>query len=569
MYNKCGVVKMIFKDVLCKYLDLIKCSGKELSKKSGINESTISAYRKGTKIPKYESDNLNNLIHALNLIADEKNVKIDKNKLKTNLEKYSIKDIDFNVFRDNFNEIILSLNINVANLAKYIGFDSSYISKIRKGERKPLKLNDFADAVCKYTIENYKDFDIKLGIDGNSNDDLYKFLTTKNNLDEIGINSFFEKLDSFDLNDYIKVVKFDKLIVPNVPKIFSKTKTYYGFDGYKQAQIDCLKQIAFLKSEKECFWFNNLPFEKTTEDLNFTKKYMMYLAFILKKGKTLSVIHNLDRPLSELFLGLEAWIPLYMTGQIKPYYMQDNFNDMYYHIECTSSAAVLHGECIGGNFDTCKMIVSNKKNDIDFYLNYSKELLKNATSLMNIYNADRKLEFLEFKKNDVKIENRRNILIHLPSYTISSSLLDKMLYENNISDEDKVIIENIIKKEKEYMENILKNNEVYDEIYYLSENGFRKENPILDLSSMFCDKKIYYSLETYKEHLNLIKEYKKINKNYDYKLSTTSVFKNIDIRIISNKEVIITKTNNPVTHFVINHPKLINAIMNFKVPISE
>ena len=124
---------MTFKNVFCKYLDLIKCSGKELSRKSGINESTISGYKKGTKVPKLESENLNKLIDALYLLSEEKNINIKKGDLKKELEFFSIKDVDFEIFRKNFNELILTLNINVSDLAKYIGFDSSYISKIRKG----------------------------------------------------------------------------------------------------------------------------------------------------------------------------------------------------------------------------------------------------------------------------------------------------------------------------------------------------------------------------------------------------------------------------------------------------
>lgn len=44
---------------------------------------------------------------------------------------------------------------------------------------------------------------------------------------------------------------------------------------------------------------------------------------------------------------------------------------------------------------------------------------------------------------------------------------------------------------------------------------------------------------------------------------------NINIFVIDNKQVIISKVNNPITNFVIYHPMLINAIQNFVAPINE
>lgn len=41
-----------------------------------------------------------------------------------------------------------------------------------------------------------------------------------------------------------------------------------------------------------------------------------------EKGLKLRIIHNIDRSLSEMMLGLESFIPMYMTGQIEPYYFK-------------------------------------------------------------------------------------------------------------------------------------------------------------------------------------------------------------------------------------------------------
>ena len=46
-------------------------------------------------------------------------------------------------------------------------------------------------------------------------------------------------------------------------------------------------------------------------------------------------------------------------------------------------------------------------------------------------------------------------------------------------------------------------------------------------------------------------------------------FKNITITIIKNNYVIISKSSNPTIHFVIRHPKLIDAIEKFDPLVKE
>ncbi len=309
---------------------------------------------------------------------------------------------------------------------------------------------------------------------------------------------------------------------------------------------------------------------EASKDLKFTKKYMMYLAFILKKGIRLNIIHDLDRPFKELMLGLEGWIPLYMTGQISPYYFKNNSNYLYSIIECVSGNAILHGECVTGNLDKCKLLFSTKKDDINYYRETSNLLLKKASPLMNIYTSEKKKEFLKISNSYLNIKNKRkNILLNLPCYTISDELLNKILDHNNVSKNDRNNIYELIKNEKDNISNILSNTTIVDEIKILSEDEFNTNPCFLDLSKYYYDNKIIYDYDEYLEHIELIKKFKKDYKNYNYKINNKNVFNNINIFVIDNKQVIISKVNNPITNFVIYHPMLINAIQNFVAPINE
>jgi hypothetical protein len=259
-----------------------------------------------------------------------------------------------------------------------------------------------------------------------------------------------------------------------------------------------------------------------------------------------------------------------MTGQIKPYYLKNNSNYLYSIIECASGNAILHGECVTGNLDKCRLLVSTKKDDIIYYKENSELLLKKATPLMNIYTSEMQNELEKIYNSNLKINNKRNnILLNLPCYTISDELLNKILDHNKVSKNDRNMIYEWIKNEKDNIVNILSNTTIIDKIKILSEEEFKTNACFLDLSKYYYDKKIIYNYDEYLEHIELTKKFKKANKNYNYKINNKNVFNNINIYIIENKQVIISKINNPITNFVIYHPMLINAIQNFVAPINE
>ncbi len=306
-----------------------------------------------------------------------------------------------------------------------------------------------------------------------------------------------------------------------------------------------------------------MPMIEASQDKKFTKKFIISLAIILKKGLKLNIIHNLDRPFNELMIGLEGWIPLYMTGLINSYYLKDNSNKLYSHIECTSGTIALSGLCPTGYIDKSKIIVTSKKNEVKYYKDNNKLLMQQANELIKIYNQNKEDDYIKIINNNTSLEGTRiNTLTTLPLYTLDNKLLKEILKYNKISNREQEIIINKINNLKKQTNIILKKNKIIDKITILTKNDFKDNTHYLDLSLIFFNKKIKYNYELYLKHLKLTKSNQ--NNNYKYNIYKKNIFKNINIYIIKDKQVIITKTNNPTIHFIIYYPKLINAISNFK-----
>ena len=575
---------MNFKEVLNKYLKELNCSSKKLSDESGLSESVISRYRSGERTPLKNSEQLNKLTKALFNIAK------DSGKNKYTLDKITYDfnsvltsdDFDYTTFSNNLNTLITSLNINTHEMSKYIVFDASHISRIRYGKARPSNPIEFSNKICSYIFNRYKNSDdinnLMMVIGCKKSDlsserffnTLFSWLTSEIVPVKSQVSDFLHHLDSFNLDDYIKVIKFDELKVPSIPFYKAKTKHYYGIEEMKQGELNFFKGTVLSKSKDDIFMCSDMPMEDMAKDIDFGKKWMFAIAMCLKKGHHLNIIHNLDRPFNEMMLGLESWIPIYMTGQISPYYLSNLKNNIYNHLNYVSAAAALSGECINGFHNKGMYYLTTNKNEIEYYKEKSDLLLKKARPLMEIYRESNIKEYHLFLKKDENIVcDRTRYISSLPLFTISDELLIKILKRNKLSKEE---INKIIKyknNEFKYMNSTLKKNKVFDYIYVIKEDEFISDTPSLLLNNLFIDKIINYTYKEYIEHLKLTNEYAKNNNNYNVLTEKDKTFKNITITILKNNHVIISKNSNPTIHFVIRHPKLVAAIESFNPLVKE
>lgn len=547
---------MDFKDKLNYYIKQLNITSKQLSDKSNISESVISRYKKGERTPLINSNQLNNLINALNNINIEKNKPIKEN-IKIELEQLIKNKDNFNY--DNLNTLINELNININKMAKYINFDQSHISRIRYGKSKPRDPINLAIKIENYIKEKHSSQIDKDKLKSILKEQSIESYLTNNNKQDQKIISFLEKFNDFNLNDYIKEIKFDELKIPNIPFYKAKTKNYYGIEEMKQGELDFFKTTVLSKTKKDIFMYSNMPMEDMAKDIDFGKKWMFAIACCLKKGLHLNIIHNLDRPYNEMMLGLQSWIPIYMTGQVSPYYFKNNKNNIYNQIDYTSEVAALSGECINGSHDLGKYYLTTNKKEVEYYNKKTNLLLKKANPLMEIYKENNAEDFKNFLKSSYKIKTKRTrIYSSLPLFTIKDDTLKDILINNKLKGEE---IDKIIKykhEEEKDINEILKDNIINDIITKLNKDEIIN----LSLENIFSND-IKYTYNDYLKHYEQTIKYQEKNNNYKVTIANNKPFNNITIIILENNYVILTKSKNPTIHFVIKHEKLIDAISNY------
>lgn len=575
---------MTFCEQLNEYIKLIDCSSQELVSASGLTTSVISRYRRGERSPNIRSKQLEQLADGLYKLSIDKNIDITKDEIYIALSNtLSDISIDFEQLRKNFNELVTILNINMAELSRSTIYDASLFSKIRTGSRNPSKPKEFIEVVCNFIVKKYKSEDDKkavaLLIDSSLDDlkdsssyldNLLNWFSTNTISYHNHINDFLTNLDAFDLNEYIKTIHFDEMKIPFVPFYKATSKTYYGIEEMKKGELDFFKATVLSKNTDSIFMCSDMPMEDMARDIEFGKKWMFAIAMTLKKGFHLNIIHNLDRPFNEMMLGLESWIPIYMTGQVSPYYLKGLQDNIYCHFNYVSGVVALSGECIKGHHNQGKYTLTTKKSEISYYKTKAECLLNKATPLMDIYRIENKNSFNSFISSSTNIKgNRRRILSSLPIHTISNELLDKILKRNKVSDENIEQIKSSVMAQQQLIHDTLQSNLFEDDIFEISKEDFEKNPPSLFLADGFFENEIYYTYEEYLEHLKLTEEYEKNTTNYKLSISTHRTFKNIQVLILEKKWVMISKNKSPSIHFVIYHPKLRDAIENFIPPVVE
>ena len=578
---------MKFSEQLNEYIVQLSCMAKDICRLSGISAATLSRYRNGERVPELGTKPFEALCCALAQIAAEREVPgITADTVKeTFVNCDDFISTDKELLRKNFNTLLSALNITLTQLCQYTNYDASAIFRIRNGSRRPSDADQFAGAIASFVAREMQtppEIAAVAELVGTSPDKIYdlsvRYAKVKSWLleqpvqgqENDSVSKFLSKLDAFDLNEYIQVIHFDELKVPSVPFQIPSSKTYFGLEEMMESELDFLKATVLSKSMAPVTMYSDMPIKEMAMDPAFPKKWMLGMALMLKKGLHLNQIHNLDRSFEEMMLGLESWIPMYMTGQISPYYFKNAQNNIFLHFLKVSGAAALSGEAIAGYHADGKYYLTKSKREVEYYQRRAEEMLKNAYPLMEIYRSEREPELGAFLLSDAgKVGKRRSILSTLPLYTISDELLERILARHGIVAAQKERIKKHAAAQKRRVERILISETIEDEIPTFQPGEFKEDPPVLELSEIFCDTDISYNEEEYAAHLRATKAIAEQNPNYTVKLSISHAFRNLQVLIHEGRWAMISKGKAPSIHFVVRHPKLRGAIESFVPPIME
>ena len=569
---------MGFADVLKLYLNKMKCTAKELSAASGISASALSGYRSGKRIP--EPEQIEKLICGFVRLAGENAPELDEATIRDAFSAYSRKPkLDYQTIIKNLNAAIDALDINVSSLSGALRFDSSYLSRIRSGQRKPANLEKFILETAGYIARTNSPSAIA-GLIGQPAEELVpvgrcaaklcSWFSSETIRQRDYLGELLHQLDAFNIETYMSDSHFPEAVRVREPENLSLPKYYYGFDEMKKGELDFFRTVASSGAGGTVYMCNSIPMEALTLDVAYMRQWMQSIAMMISRGADIHMIHDVDRPPDEMWLGLMSWIPLYMTGKVTSFYLPDASNRIYCHTDYVSDTAVLCGECIRGYHNEGKYCLTQSETDLAYYKKRVLRLFSKAKPLMKTYKAEDRDAFFHFEDSEGSSGGTRiNVLSSLPVYTLPGDVLESMLENNSFAEADKAAVRSYLSRQKNMTETILENAAICDQISVLSEEAFSKEPVYLPLSGMFSEKGLRYTYQEYLQHLAATRQFAEDHAGYDLHTDAVHTFKNIQIQVNMGKWVIVSKNNAPSIHFAIKHPKMIRAFEDFCKPAAK
>ena len=148
---------MDFKKLLDDYMKQLDCTAKDLAENSGLSAATISRYRSGERIPEDGSENFDRLINGIVSIAENKKIpNITVQSVSEAFSPYVRNNVDIAHLQKNFHTLLTVVPINISDLARFLNYDPSYISRIRNGQRQPANPTEFARKISIFVTKHFQ-----------------------------------------------------------------------------------------------------------------------------------------------------------------------------------------------------------------------------------------------------------------------------------------------------------------------------------------------------------------------------------------------------------------------------
>ncbi len=230
-------------------------------------------------------------------------------------------------------------------LGRALSFDPSYIGRIRSGKRGIPKHMPFVEPAAAYFAKNIKtDYQKKL-----VSEVVYggkPIPDDKSTLEAIIIrwlnedNSTKNAMASIDLflhelaaaGNLESMAPGVNITLNNISEheAFSTPLYFYGNEGKRKATEIFLSKLCAEKKPHTLLLFSDEDMSWLYENPVFAKKWAGYLFELLSTGSHIKIIHTINRNLNDLMEAIKNWLPLYISGNIEPYYYP-RLRDGIYH----------------------------------------------------------------------------------------------------------------------------------------------------------------------------------------------------------------------------------------------
>lgn len=595
---------MEFSQVLRRCMDEAGCTGKELAQACGMSASTVSRYLAGTRTPDAGSLPAREIALALCKLAQEKGRTLDADEICEALLAGSRSQTPQGAGAK-LTALLDAFGVTRAKLAEALGYSPSYISRVCSQTRNVSNFDEFARTAGTFFAEralgaNAQDALLALckeaaGPDrgavsetGMQGEDALKALAAltsawlqaeQDTQPQSSIEPFLRKLDTFNLDTYLAAMQAaraqEEAAVEAGEEARKNTATealytfYAGVDGFCQAELDFLAAAATEPAGSSVVMFSDMPMQdKMQAKPEFPARWIAALAVLLRTGHPIDNIHNVGRGLPEMMLGLEAWLPLYMTGMVRPYYLPSQPTGPFAHLVRSSQTVALEGQAVAGAYEHVGCQLFRDEGTVAHFRQRANDLLATAKPLANVYTVQQAGELAAFLTHEAAQSGERtHVMSAPPLYTMSEELLEEAIAASTLDEAEAQRVRMARAAQLARVESELAHGETVVTISRVDEGKLSAASAHLALGEAFCTRSVPYGAQTYRKHIEQTEAFATAHPTWHLAWGPDLGFRNIQITVRPDAWVLVSKNTSPAVHFVLRHKKMVEAFEHFEMPI--
>ncbi len=212
-------------------------------------------------------------------------------------------------------------------LGRALGFDPSYISRMRSGKRGLPRDRFFLEPAAAYFARSLQEYPLRKTAAAEAVCPGRSWPETERESEKLllGWLSQDDRQDAERVERLLSGLAAVRLLWPEAsrpaePEESSGAGFYYGIKGKREAVLRLLNDYAALPAPTELMLFTDENIDWSSGDEDYGRRWVEAMMRLIGRGAHIRIIHTISRSMGEMLDGLRKCLPLYLTGAVDTYY---------------------------------------------------------------------------------------------------------------------------------------------------------------------------------------------------------------------------------------------------------
>ena len=212
-------------------------------------------------------------------------------------------------------------------LGRELGFDPSYISRIRSGKRGLPRDRFFLEPAAAYFAHAIRDYPLRKSAAAEAVCPGRSWPEAETEAEKLllGWLNQDERQDTERVDRLLNGLAAVRLLWPEAKLPAQREEPpsaafYYGTEGKREAVLRLLIDYCAAEAPQELLVYSDEKIGWLSADEGYTRRWSDAVLRLIGRGVRIRIIHSIDRDWGEMLDELRKWLPVYLTGAVESWY---------------------------------------------------------------------------------------------------------------------------------------------------------------------------------------------------------------------------------------------------------